>query len=339
LLKSVPLDRHYPSLSAEILSVIVCYHPDVEAVVALARGLLATGISDVLFIDNTESDEVSTGLRRASAHLQVDVISRGMNLGVAQAHNLGIRAAQRRGHRAVLLLDQDTQFGEDTLRELLRAYQALRARGEPIAAVGAAFIDPRNGYSYPFVRLGRIRMKAIIGNADAEPTECGLLISSGCLIPLAAIDAIGEMDESLFIDYVDFDWCTRAIAYGWKVFGVPSARMQHTIGVRSLRIFGRMVAVHDPQRQYYLIRNALLFARKPHLSFRWRLHLAYRLSAQLAMFALLCPPRLTRLRWMARGLWDGIRGRGGRQGSRPEALAAAAELAEDCEPQHSALLK
>lgn len=309
--KTVPLDRSLPSAPAEVLAVVVCYYPNLDGVVTLARRLLASGHADVLFIDNTESHEACARLRKAVAELSVSVICCGTNAGVAEAHNIGLRIARKRGNKAVLLLDQDTQLQEDTLACLLETYRCLRDRGERVAGVGASFVDPRNGYAFPFVRLGRMRMHAV-ASAKTEPVECDLLISSGSLIPVDAVNEIGEMDESLFIDYVDMEWCARARAGGWKVFGVPAAHMHHTIGERTIRLLGRVIAVHKPERQYYLIRNALLFARKPYLPLNWRAHLVYRAVTQLAMFSLLTSPRGKRVRWMARGFWDGLRGHGGR---------------------------
>lgn len=318
----MPLDLSSQHRAAPVLAVVVCYYPNLQAVVALVERLLSAGRADVLLIDNTESPEACAQLRRAVEGLDVELKCRGTNFGVADAHNYGLRRARQRGNEAVLLLDQDTVVQEDTLDRLLEAYRQLKNRGERVAGVGAAFVDPRNGFAFPFVRLSRVRMKRIDTRAGS-PVPCDLLISSGSLIPIEAVDAVGEMDESLFIDYVDMEWCARARALGWKVFGVPAARMQHTIGDRTMRILGRVIAVHAPQRQYYLIRNALLFARKPYLPVNWRVHLGYRAVTQFVLFGLLCAPRLPRLHWLARGLWDGVRGRSGRLGG-PQGLLGSA---------------
>lgn len=337
----MPLDSASRHKTADVLAVVVCYHPDVAAVVALARQLLVTGLADVLFVDNTESADACDRLGRAVAGLGVEVVCQRVNLGVAEAHNMALRLARQRGHRAVLLLDQDTQLEEDTLQRLVAALDALQASGERVAGVGAAFSDPRGETVYPFVRLGGLRMRPVAAAAMA-PIECDLLISSGSLIPVDAAEAIGALDSGLFIDYVDMEWCARARARGWKVFGVPLARMHHRIGEATLTVFGRTIPAHSPQRQYYLIRNALLFARKPYLPLNWRVHLVYRAVTQVAMFGLLCAPRLSRLRWLLRGFWDGLLGRRGRLGgplgtqSRTAAAAVNAD-AVSASPTRAAL--
>ena len=222
-----------------------------------------------------------------------------------------MRTALARNYSFVLLLDQDSSLGERAVDRLMAAHRRLVELGERVAAVGPSFLDPRNGFGFPFVRLRRVRMGKLWPSPGAE-IECDLLISSGCLVSLDAVRTVGEMDAALFIDYVDFEWCARARAAGYKVFGISDAKMRHTIGTGAFKIFGRLIVVHAPIRHYYLIRNALLFARKPYLDWRWRVHLVYRAVAQIMLFSVLRPQRIERLRWMLRGLMDGLLGRGGR---------------------------
>jgi rhamnosyltransferase len=149
-----------------------------------------------------------------------------------------------------------------------------------------------------------------------------MLISSGCLISLDAIAEVGQMDGDLFIDYVDMEWCTRARRAGYEVMGLPDITMTHRLGEGCVRVAGRQISVHTPTRSYYLVRNALLFARKPHLTLRWRAHLVYRAAGHLGLFSVLLPKRMERLRWMLLGVWHGVLGRAGRVGG-PDGLGRA----------------
>jgi rhamnosyltransferase len=307
----VPRDKNPLPTLAPILAVVVCYHPDVRLLARMAETLVALPGLEVLFIDNTELETSCPAIRSAVAHLPVRVLCPGTNSGLGAAHNMGIREARARGCKAVLLLDQDSLLDLGSLRALCRAYDYLTARGEQVAAVGPTFIDPRNGHCFPFVRLHGFRMRPV-SEGPGNTVECDLLISSGSLIPLAAVDDVGEMDPSLFIDYVDIEWCIRAAGRGWKVFGITDALMSHTLGDETLAVFGHKVPVHAPERQYYLLRNAVLLARMPHVPWRWRIHLAYRVAAQIALFGLFCAPRLQRAGWMLRGIWDALWTRRGR---------------------------
>ena len=56
-----------------------------------------------------------------------------------------------------------------------------------------------------------------------------MLISSGCLIPLSAIDTIGEMDEELFIDHVDTDWFLRAKSLAHESLALKSIQYSNIL--------------------------------------------------------------------------------------------------------------
>ena len=86
----------------------------------------------------------------------------------------------------------------------------------------------------------------------------------------AQFDEIGPFDTQFFIDYVDIEWCSRARAKGFELHGVPASHMEHSVGEGVLRVLGRRLPVHAPQRQYYLVRNARLFARKRQVPMRGR---------------------------------------------------------------------
>ncbi len=294
-----------------ILAVIVCYEPGPQALSLLVENLVRQPDVRVLLVDNSELDSGRVATASAAARFGAELVANDVNVGVAAAHNIGVLRALESGAKFVLLLDQDSELDVDTVARLADAHRALTAAGQSVAAVGPSFSDPRGNRTSPFVRLRNIRMEAVVP-ADGQVVECDILISSGCFISLEALRQIGGMDERLFIDFVDIEWCLRAHAAGWKVFGVADAHMHHTIGNRALKVFGRVIPVHSPTRNYYLIRNAFLLARKPYLDWRWRAHLMYRVVGQFLLFGLLCPQRLQRIAWMLKGLWDGLLGRDGR---------------------------
>lgn len=331
----VPASARSDLLPIAVTAVIVAYEPDRDALMRLVESLQS--LSAVVIVDNSESESGIASSSAVALAYGCQVIRNPRNLGVAEAQNIGIRAARNDGSKYVLLLDQDSILEHDALAALVCEFESLRERGERVAAVGASHVDPRNSSRYPFVRLRHVRMTKIWPDAGSS-VECDMLISSGCLISLEALAEIGEMDSQLFIDYVDFEWCRRAVAKGYKVFAVADARMHHTIGDHSFRALGRSFNLHSPVRQYYFIRNALLFMRQRYLSMRWRAHLLYRVVGQLALFGLFAPGRVRRTGWMLRGLFDGLRGRGGRLGGpdglrsvRPERYCKPASPSQDSE--------
>jgi rhamnosyltransferase len=298
--------------AVQVLAVIVCHEPQLEGLYGLVEKLCTTPKVSVVLVDNSEAQTGVETVAAVALDRNVELVQNGRNLGVAQAQNIGIARARSTGCTHVLLLDQDSALDGVNVERMLAAFWLLRLSGRKIAALGPSVVDPETMLPMDFVRLGRLRMKRLA--RTNEPVSCDMLISSGCLIAMDALAQVGPMDDGLFIDYVDMEWCTRARSTGYEVVGLPDVTMLHRLGECSMRVAGREVSVHTPTRSYYLVRNALLFARKAHLSWRWRAHLVYRAAGHVALFSMLLPNRVERTKWMLLGGWHGLIGRSGRLG-------------------------
>ncbi|WP_243720478.1 glycosyltransferase family 2 protein [Luteimonas aestuarii] len=286
------------------------HRPDVtllrRAVAAISRQ-----VGGLVLVDNATRCDAFEAL---VAELTSDggrVLRNPGNLGLAAGFNAGIGAAREAGFSHVLLLDQDS-VAEPSMVEALLDGLASLSRQQKVAAVGAQFVDPRNGVVGPFVRIGFPFNRKLPGG-PGERVRCDFLISSGSLVPLDVIDDVGAMDEALFIDNVDMDWSFRARHLGYQLYGVCDARMQHSIGdaLRPSRFRRRGVFIHSPLRLYYLTRNRLLLYRRPHTPAKWVAQDLPRLAGKFMRMALLIPPRGENARAMLHGIRDGLVGRSG----------------------------
>jgi rhamnosyltransferase len=297
-----------PLRAAEVCAILVTYDPDL-AVLARQLAALAPQVGHVVLVDNASS---GAGVRDfCAAHPAVVLVALPENLGLAAAMNIGIaRARAFAGTSRVLLMDQDSVPAPDMVAELSAALTRLAAT-EKVAAVGPRFRDAREPTDAPFVRIRFPFNRKLWCADDCTEIRCDFLISSGCLIPFAALDAVGGMDAALFIDNVDLDWCFRATAAGYTLHGVCAAHLQHHLGDARRRIPGlpRGVVVHPPQRLYYMMRNRVLLYRRAYTPARWIAQDVPRLVVKLLLFALLVPPRWRNLRCMVAGLKAGLRGR------------------------------
>jgi rhamnosyltransferase len=119
------------------------------------------------------------------------------------------------------------------------------------------------------------------------------------------------MDEGLFIDHVDTEWCFRAQSRQYKLFGVPSARMLHSLGDHRIRIWflrWRTVSFHSPARYYYILRNSLLLQRRSYIPLKWRVAEGFRCLRLLLFYGLFSPRRMDCLRMMFKGISHGLQG-------------------------------
>lgn len=290
---------------ADVVAVIVSYHPDVQALARLVD-TLGRQTGTVVVVDNA-----SPSLPELPPAVQLIRLPR--NLGVAAAQNAGLQVAQRLGARFALLLDQDSLPAADMTAQLLAAWHDASGQGLRVGAVGPRIIDPQ-GRSEGFVVFGGGRYRALPADEGQAWMPCDMLIASGTLLPLDVVNEVGAMAEPLFIDKVDTEWSLRAASRGYLLLGAPRALLHHRLGLRERRLwfFGwRRLAQHAPFRYYYMVRNGLLLRRLPHAHAAWRRADLRQLLSLLLYFGLLAPGRLANLRMMWRGLLDGRRGVGG----------------------------
>lgn len=303
---SKPLNESDP-----VCAVIVSWRPDAPALSRLLDALLPQ-VAATVIVDNASGPEHAATLRAAAAR-GCALLELPHNQGLAAGFNRGIAQAQALGFSSVLLLDQDSVPAPDMVARLLRAL-AQDHGARPVAAAGANFVDPRDGHAEGFVRFGLPRHRRLPRTTGGEWVECDHLISSGCLLRVSAVDAIGAMDEGLFIDNVDLEWGMRARARGWVLIGVWDARLEHHLGDSRRRLFPLLpwqTKVHGPLRLYYMMRNRVLLYRRAITPRLWVLHDLPRVPLKFLVFALLVPPRWQNARWMLRGLVDALRGRHG----------------------------
>ena len=285
-----------------IHAVIVAYHPEPARFSGLLRALTGQ-VDGIVVVDNGNGVDAPGCV----------VLPQRENVGIATAQNTGIRAALGAGASHVLLLDHDSVPAPDMVARLREALDAAVARGERAAAAGPVFVDESAGGESWFVRFGPFGFRRERCADNAFRIEADFLIASGTLIRADALRDVGPMDDALFIDHVDTDWCLRARAKGWRLYGVCAARMSHRLGERAVRAAGsRPFYVHGPLRQYYTFRNSALLYRRPHAPARWIFGDAMRLLKLLAASALFAPPRLANLGAALRGFADGWRGRAGK---------------------------
>lgn len=270
---------------------------------------IAPQVGHVVVVDNASPDP---GLRDFCAeHPEIALLALPENRGLASALNLGIRHARElSGVSQVLLMDQDSVPEPGMVRALREALDR-RAAGERVAAVGPCFRDAREGTDAPFVRIRFPFNRKLRCEDGCAAIRCDFLITSGCLVPLAVLDEVGGMDAALFIDNVDLDWCFRASAAGYALYGVCGARLHHRLGDARRRVPGlpRGIVVHPPRRLYYMMRNRVLLYRRAHTPRRWIAQDIPRLVIKFLLFSLLVPPRGKNLRCMLAGLRAGIAGR------------------------------
>lgn len=303
-------------VAANVYAVVVAYLPELEVFRRLLE-TLGSQVSRVVVVDNTPMDDARVARMCAEPDLHgVSLIRLGSNQGVARALNVGIAVAIEAGASHVLLSDQDSLPADDMVSVLLRAAAVLVEGGKRVGAVGPTFTDKHTGGTFPF--QAEVPGKFFYGHRGADSAhpivDAISLITSGALISVRVLSRVGLMREDLFVDNVDVEWCHRARAEGYSLYGVGAAVMYHALGDHALKVwyFGwRWVSAYSPVRVYYQVRNFVALCRMSCIRARWKWRNGWYCLGFCYSQMVFGRQRLACLRMALRGLWDGLLGRMG----------------------------
>ncbi len=285
--------------------VIVFYRPD-QACIERANRLAAFGMCVVVDNSETTCNKSERGLVQSLVY-----VPNGANLGIATALNQGVERLINAGCDSILLFDQDSEPSPELLAGLPLAMRELVLDGRRVAVIGPAYQDPRLGGVTPFVRFGFPALKRV-PPTGRELIDVDFLITSGSCVNARAWADIGPMEDALFIDFVDLEWCVRARRAGYAVLGAPQFRLVHSLGDEPIRILGRAYPSHGPLRHYYLFRNATNLMLRGYMPWTWKWTELVAMPIRLAIYAMCLNPRATHIRMSLIGIWHGLTGKMGR---------------------------
>lgn len=288
-----------------VVAILSLFNPPAE-VVDRVRRLQQQVDYAVVVDDGSPSPDEATFTKLADV---AQVIRLGENKGIAAALNAGIRHARAIGDPAWLMtLDQDSEIGTGFVEKALQAAEQAKRAG---IRVGAITPESHNGAPIDMLpEKGGFR-------EGFDPMQSGTLISA------SALDHVGLLDESLFIDAVDSEFTARLRQRRYRLIAGEGCDLSHTLGqARPMKILGRRIKIagrelnvyyHAPFRVYYMARNSVRLTRKYLL--RQPAWILKRVALE-SIFHLIRisfgPHRMTMLRAVVLGIRDGLLGRKGR---------------------------
>lgn len=190
---------------------------------------------------------------------KITYISLGENKGIAYAQNIGIKRALEKESVYILFQDQDSSLNPEDVELLLTEYKSIKSCDSKIAAIGPVIINEGNGKEY----------KSEMGKGLTN--QVSSIISSGMLVELAVIDQVGGMDESLFIDNVDHEWCWRAKNKGYNVYMTRKVELKHSVGEKTKSVIGIQIIKSSSFRAYYKFRNNLWLTKRHYVPISWKI--------------------------------------------------------------------
>ncbi len=206
---------------------------------------------EVVLVDNASGDDV---VARVRAELPVvTVIESGRNLGFAGGCNLGMQ--DRVGVDYIALVNNDATVEPEWLAPLVEAMEQDRSLGAACPKVlyaGSDIIDNVGVVQGKWGRgADRGHLEPDRGQYDT-PADVFGWCGAAVLLRTSYLDAVGELDERLFLYCEDLELSWRGRAFGWRYRTVPESVVRHVHGATSV--------ADSPLQRFYNLRNALLVA-------------------------------------------------------------------------------
>ena len=222
------------------------------------------------------------------------------NLGIAAGLNAGVERALSSGQYSwIAMFDQDSFASPDYVSAIINAYLDCPFR-DRVAMIGANY-------------------KLAMRKSTSEPTagwsgsifrEVKTLMTSGSLVKSSVFNQCGRFDQSLFMDYVDHEFCLRLRKNGFKILQASRAVLEHRLGSPTSHRFlwkRFTTANYGPARRYSNTRNRLIVYRRYLASDPlWVLLDFWKWIPEIAKMVLVERNRREKVASLAKGWRDGI---------------------------------
>lgn len=263
---------------------------------------IAAQVDEVCLIDNSSS---STNLFGDISNCTY--LPQFKNLGIAAAQNIGIKHAVDNGADFVLMADPDSNIPGDAVATLLKAYDALTTKGYKVCCVGSVAYDGFSGNRLPLT--ANYKGKIHLDNMNNDYIRVDYVMNSISLIPTEYFEGGGFMDESLFIDDVDCEWCWRTCRKeNAECFLYEGVKITHHLGIGDKSVGYRKISIGTPFRLYYQIRNFIWLCKREYVPRKWLAYNGAKYFVKLFYYPLMVKPRMQFLRNELRGIRDGFKG-------------------------------
>ena len=265
----------------KIGAVIVLYAPEQDKIEETV-GALNNQVDEICLIDNSSSTHSSWFLNRRN----LKYIYLGKNKGIAFAQNVGIRELQNLSCDYILFSDQDSKAMPTLVDSLLKVHSQLSQEGINVATVGTVAINERTGKKYPFRH--KVFQEMVLDNTSI--IEVDYVRNSMSLTSSEVLNIVGFMDNSLFIDGVDSEWCWRARVKGYRTFISEDSIIYHCLGKDDRRLLTKEITIPSPNRLFYQYRNFLWLLHRGYVPLRWKLKNFAKYLIKIPYYSLFCSP-------------------------------------------------
>lgn len=195
----------------KIIAGFVLFNPDKDRFDECLGKALSL-FDEIILYDNVGNQQVYENIDD-----RVTYITEGENKGLAHALVAIMAMAKDRGADWVVTLDQDTVLPENLVSEFKKYSDLPKA-----AIIAPQVVDKRRPYQK-------------VEDCNQSIQETDFAITSASFTNVEIYEKLGGFDEWLFVDFIDNDYCKRALIEGYKIYRMNDVVIDQEFGKISLK--------------------------------------------------------------------------------------------------------
>ena len=288
-------------MEKKVLAGIIVYNPT-QNLVLLVDKLIKQEIKVILFINkgNIFSDSIIKNKNVIYKDL-------GKNIGVSSALNKIIEEFLQGEFPYLFTFDQDSMIDSCFIKNMLSTFEKFYSTNRNIVCCSPSILDIK----FKIKKDNKLIFKKQKKNYEIQYVN--FAITSGSLFNRESFEKVGIMNDLLFIDGVDTDWCERAILLGFNLIKAQNIYLKHKIGSKRINLFGIKKSYHDQDlRVYYIMRNSLYLLIYGSNTFRWKLTESIRTIIRLLAYPILSSTKINTLFYIFLAFKDVFKGNMGK---------------------------
>lgn len=209
---------------------------------------------EVIVVDNASRGDDADRIHMA--YPDIILVRSNTNLGFAGGNNLGYKYSSG---KFLFFLNNDMVVKSPILRSLVQRLSDADIGG--VSPCIRYYYKPDLLQYYGYRDMTRITLKHKTLLYDPSrpddflyPELTEVLHGGAMMVSRAVIEQVGQMTESYFLFYEEFDWSCRMREAGYKLFYEPASVVYHKESAS--------IPPATPIREYYLSRSRIIYAKR-----------------------------------------------------------------------------
>ena len=263
------------------VAVCVVYKPNVSQLIKTIKHY-DSFFDELVIVDNSGGNNIEL-TEQVKLIRNVTYIPLHANKGIGKAQNIGLAALSDQ-IATVCFFDQDSWASEKDLQTLFTLFS----------------VKAKENYGMLALSVHQSSEK------EVKVDDVDEVISSGSAVLKSVFDKLGGFDENLFIDFVDYEFCWRMRSSGYRIGVIEGTHLHHQIDSETIHNHTRSA----PFRNYYVFRNAILLLKQNRV-FTRKGYILGLMAKRVAFELLFNNNRMKRVRFIVKGINDGLKGKNG----------------------------